>query len=93
MKYTEQKVFLVSYSEIRKTVAEYYGFEDYSLAYEEDWIEDTYQLIEATNYLTDKQQEQLNNIGKKYPRISTLLSGMAIAGAIPEGRYLVNVSW
>lgn len=95
---TTKTIHSVDYSDFEKAVKYYYGVDDYSFPADAETGNDT---SVATSYykkypLGSFEQEELNEFkatGEYNMIYSVLLQDMVNNDIIPEGEYLIEVSW
>ena len=97
MKITTKVLHVVDYSDLEKIIAATY-YQDYELPYDEECNNDTSLTAtvgkgQNTSDYDRKRLETFKDSGKGQYMMRPLLNDLADQNLIPEGEYLIEVSW
>lgn len=100
LKMTTKTTHHVKYGDLERLIEETYGFPEYSIACEEECNNDTaltFDVNAAMKYRSEYDfkdlEEMIATKKTKQWRTGLLMDDMCRRGLIPEGSYVVEVSW
>ena len=96
LKYKEIKYFEVDYDDLDDFISEQYGRE-FEIVADQGLMNDVSKTVtvkkEQLNQWEQRDLEEWKLTGRKNWMFSTLLTDLCNRDLIPEGEYLINISW
>lgn len=81
--------------EVQQLVKDNFGL-DFELVAEEEWNEGYHKVSAESRRFPDTEKQWVErwvNGSNNYPYIHNIMCYLAATGVIPEGEYLIEVSW
>ena len=96
LKYKEIKYFEVDYDDLDDFISEQYGRE-FEIVADQELMNDVSKTVtikkSVLNQWEQKDLEEWKLTGRKNWMLYTLLTDLCNRDLIPEGEYLINISW